>query len=203
MGRFAIAGIGTGVGKTLVSALFVERLDAAYWKPVQAGGLEHTDAMEVRRLVTPGRGRILPEAYRLRAAMSPHAAAAREGLALRRENLRLPEADGPLVVEPAGGVLVPLAAGLLNADLLQDWGLPVVVAANYYLGSINHTLLAVEALKARKLPLAGIVFSGEPNAESRSVILEITGLPCLLDLPALPQPVAPHQARAHAAGIAL
>jgi len=202
MRGFAIAGIGTGVGKTLVAALFVERLGAAYFKPVQAGGLEHTDTMVVRRLVTNKRARFLPEAYRLEAAMSPHAAAALEGRTLKRKRLQLPETDGPLVVEPAGGVRVPVAEGVLNTDLMEDWGLPVVVVANYYLGSINHSLLTVEALKARDLPLAGIVFSGEPNPESRSVILEVTGLPCLLDLPALPRPVSRKQIRLHAARIA-
>lgn len=201
--RFAIAGIGTGVGKTLVAALFVERLGAAYWKPIQAGGLAHTDTDEVRRLVTNGRARFLPEAYRLKAAMSPHAAADREGLTLERSRLQIPEVDGPLVVEPAGGVRVPMAGDLLNTDLMEDWSLPVVVVANYYLGSINHTLLTVEALKARGLPLAGIVFSGEPNPDSRSVILEVTGLERLLDLPALPQPVSRKQVRIHAARIAL
>jgi len=202
MRGFAIAGIGTGVGKTLVAALFVERLGAAYFKPVQAGGLEHTDTMEVRRLVTNERARFLPEAYRLEAAMSPHAAAALEGRTLRRKRLQLPDADGPLVVEPAGGVRVPVAEGVLNTDLMEDWGLPVVVVANDYLGSINHSLLTVEALKARNLPLAGIVFSGAPHPESRRVILEVTGLPCILDLPPLPQPVSRKQIRLHAARIA-
>ena len=203
MQGYTIAGIGTGVGKTLVSALFAERLGAAYWKPVQAGGLAHTDAMEVRRLVTNKRARVLPEAYRLKAAMSPHAAAAREGITLQRERLQLPEVDGPLVVEPAGGVRVPLAEGVLNTDLMEDWGLPVVVVANYYLGSINHSLLTVEALRARGLPPAGIVFSGEANPDSRSVILDATGLSCLLDLPPLPRPVSRKQVRIHAARIAL
>ena len=202
MRGFAIAGIGTGVGKTLVAALFVERLGAAYFKPVQAGGLEHTDTMEVRRLVTNERARFLPEAYRLEAAMSPHAAADLEGRTLKRKRLQLPETDGPLVVEPAGGVRVPVAEGVLNTDLMEDWGLPVVVVANYYLGSINHSLLTVEALKARGLPLAGIVFSGEPHPQSRRVILEATGVPCLLDLPALPRPVSRKQIRLHAARIA-
>lgn len=186
-----------------MSALFVERLGAAYFKPVQAGGLEHTDTMEVRRLVTNERARFLPEAYRLEAAMSPHAAAALEGRTLRRDRLQLPEADEPLVVEQAGGVRVPVAEGVLNTDLMEDWGLPVVVVANYYLGSINHSLLTVEALKARNLPLAGIVFAGQPNPESRGVILEVTGVPCLLDLPALPRPVSRKRIRLHAARIAL
>ena len=201
--RYAIAGIGTGVGKTLVSALLTQRLGATYWKPIQAGGLVHTDTMEVRRLVTVSRCRFLPEAYSLRAAMAPHAAAAQEGLTITPGKLQLPEVDGPLVVEPAGGVLVPLAAGLLNADLLAEWGLPVVVVSSYYLGSINHTLLTVEALKSRDLPLAGIVFNGEPNDHSRSVILEQTGLRCMLDLPAIPQPVSSRRVKAYAARLVL
>lgn len=201
--RYAVAGIGTGVGKTLVSALLTERLGATYWKPIQAGGLVHTDTMEVRRLVTASRCRFQPEAYRLRAAMAPHAAAAQEGQTISPDRLQLPEVEGPLVVEPAGGVLVPLAAGLLNADLLAAWGLPVLVVSSYYLGSINHTLLTVEALKSRDLPLAGIVFSGEPEQHSRSVILERTGLRCLLDLPALPQPVSSRKVKAYAARLAL
>ena len=202
-GRYAVAGIGTGVGKTLVSALLVERLGASYWKPIQAGGLVHPDTEEVRRLVTLSRARFLPEAYSLHAAMAPHAAAAQEGVTIRKEDLRLPETEGPLVVEPAGGVLVPVADGLLNVDLLKYWNLPVVVVSSYYLGSINHTLLTVEALKSRDLPLAGIVFNGERNDHSRGVILRETGLKCILDLPNLRQPVSPRHIKAYAARIDL
>ena len=210
MQRYAIAGIGTGVGKTLVSALLVERLGArsrpsraSYWKPVQAGGLVHTDTMEIRRLVTPSRARFLPEAYCLKAAMAPHAAAAQAGVNIRRERLQLPEIDGPLVVEPAGGILVPVAPDLLNIDLLEDWRLPVVVVSSYYLGSINHTLLTVEALRSHGIAMAGIVFNGKPNDYSRGVILDQTGLECLLDLPDLPQPVSSRHVKAYAARLAL
>lgn len=203
MERCAVAGIGTSVGKTLVSALLVERLGASYWKPIQAGGLVHTDTEEVRRLVTPGRARFLPEAYSLQAAMAPDAAAANEGVTIRKEDLNLPEVDGPLVVEPAGGVLAPVADGLLNIDLLKYWNLPVVVVSSYYLGSINHSLLTVEALRSRDLPLAGIVFNGERNDHSRGVILRETGLKCLLDLPNLRQPMSPGQVKAYAARIDL
>ena len=203
MERCAVAGIGTSVGKTLVSALLVERLGASYWKPIQAGGLVHTDTEEVRRLVTLSRARFLPEAYSLQAAMAPDAAAAQEGVTIRKEGLRLPDVEGPLVVEPAGGVLVPVADGLLNIDLLKYWNLPVVLVSSYYLGSINHTLLTVEALKSRDLPLAGIVLNGERNDHSRGVILRETGLKCLLDLPKLRQPVSPGQVKAYAARIDL
>ncbi|MCY3988216.1 MAG: dethiobiotin synthase [Gammaproteobacteria bacterium] len=203
MERCAVAGIGTSVGKTLVSALLVERLGASYWKPIQAGGLVHTDTEEVRRLVTLGRARFLPEAYSLQAAMAPDAAAANEGITIRKEDLNLPEVDGPLVVEPAGGVLAPVADDLLNVDLLKYWNLPVVVVSSYYLGSINHTLLTAEALRSRDLPLAGIVFNGERNDHSRGVILRRTGLKCLLDLPNLRQPVSPGHVKAYAARIDL
>ena len=202
-GRCAVAGIGTSVGKTLVSALLVERLGASYWKPIQAGGLVHTDTEEVRRLVTLSRARFLPEAYSFRAAMAPHAAAAQEGVTIEKEGLRLPDVEGSLVVEPAGGVLVPVADGLLNVDLLKYWNLPVVVVSSYYLGSINHTLLTVEALKSRDLTLAGIVFNGERNDHSRGVILRETGLKCLLDLPNLRPPVSPRHVKAYAARIDL
>lgn len=203
MERCAVAGIGTSVGKTLVSALLVERLGASYWKPIQAGGLVHTDTEEVRRLVTLNRARFLPEAYSLHAAMAPDAAAAQEGVTIRKEGLRLPDVEGSLVVEPAGGVLAPVADGLLNIDLLKYWNLPVVLVSSYYLGSINHTLLTVEALKSRDLPLAGIVFNGERSDHSRGVILRETGLKCLLDLPNLHQPVSPGQVKAYAARIDL
>ena len=203
MERCAVAGIGTGVGKTLVAALFVERLGASYWKPIQAGGLVHTDTEEVRRLVTLSRARFLPEAYSLHAAMAPDAAAAHEAVTIRKEGLRLPDVEGPLVVEPAGGVLVPVADGLLNVDLLKYWNLPVVVVSSYYLGSINHTLLTIEALKSRGLTPAGIVFNGERNDHSRGVILRETGLKCLLDLPNLRQPVSPRHVKAYAARIDL
>ena len=203
MERYAVAGIGTSVGKTLVSALLVERLGASYWKPIQAGGLVHTDTMEVRRLVSLSRARFLPEAYCFHAAMAPHAAADQEGVSIRRKKLQLPAVDGPLVVEQAGGVLAPVTRSLLNIDLLEDWCLPVVVVSSYYLGSINHTLLTVEALRSRGITLAGIVFNGKPNDHSRGVILSRTGLECLLDLPTLSQPVSSRRVKAYAARLAL
>ncbi|NNM00667.1 MAG: dethiobiotin synthase [Gammaproteobacteria bacterium] len=185
MQQVVVAGIGTGVGKTLVAAILVEALGADYWKPVQAGELDATDTMTVSALTTPGRGRILPEAYRLSRPESPHAAAAAEGVEIEAARLALPVVDGPLVVELAGGVLVPLGGGLTNADLLIRWSLPVVLVSSYYLGSINHTLLSVEALTARGIAIAGLVFNGDPVAASRAGILALTGLPVLLDLPAL------------------
>jgi len=176
-----VAGIGTEVGKTLVAAIMVQRLAADYWKPVQAGSLEQSDTMAVQQLAPDG-AVFHPEALRLKHAMSPHAAAEKEAMLIGRQQLSLPATGNSLVVELAGGLMAPLAPGLTNIDLLPGWKLPVVLVSSYYLGSINHTLLSVEALKQRDIPLLGLVFNGDPVASTRHVIMESTGLPCLLDL---------------------
>jgi dethiobiotin synthetase len=181
-----IAGIGTGVGKTITAAIFAQRYAADYWKPVQAGDLAHTDSHAVKALA-PDVQQIHPEAYRLTAAMSPHAAAAIDGVTIDLEHLRLPATSRFLVVELAGGLMVPLHTQLTNLDLVSEWQLPVVLVASYYLGSINHTLLSIDALFRRNIDIAGLVFNGETNPASRSVILGRTGLICLLDLPAAPR----------------
>jgi dethiobiotin synthetase len=181
-----IAGIGTGVGKTLTAAIFAQRHAADYWKPVQAGDLANTDSHTVKALA-PDVQHIHPEAYRLTAPMSPHAAAAIDGIRIELEHLRLPATPRFLVVELAGGLMVPLHSRLTNLDLVSHWQLPVVLVASYYLGSINHTLLSVDALLHRKVDIAGLVFNGETNFSSRSVILERTGLDCLLELPHVPR----------------
>jgi len=177
-----IAGIGTEVGKTVTAAIFAQRYRADYWKPVQAGDLHNTDSRAVRALA-PAVRKIHPEAYRLTAPMSPHAAAAIDGVVIEAERLDLPATDRFLVVELAGGLMVPLHARLTNLDMVCRWKLPVVLVASYYLGSINHTLLSVDALLRCEAGIAGLVFNGEENAASRSVILERTGLRCLLDIP--------------------
>jgi dethiobiotin synthetase len=190
MRGYVVAGIGTEVGKTVVSAILVEKLQANYWKPVQAGNLDTSDTLRVRQL-TRHAGVLHPEAWRLNTAMSPHAAAEIDGVRINRASLELPQNSTlpgtPLIVELAGGLMVPLdnrpGRGFSNIDLLKEWGLPVVLVANYYLGSINHTLLSVDALRTRDLAVAGLVFNGEAAKGSRSAILNLTGLTVLLDLP--------------------
>ena len=181
MRGFVVAGIGTEVGKTIVSAIMVQRLKADYWKPVQAGSLDHSDTMTVQHLAPCG-VEFHPEAYRLKLAMSPHAAAEKEGVLIEQQHMTLPLTDNALVVELAGGLMAPLAPGLTNIDLLHDWKLPVVLVSSYYLGSINHTLLSIEALKRRHIPVLGLVFNGDPVESSRRVILESTGLRSVLDI---------------------
>ena len=183
MAGYVVAGIGTDIGKTVVSAVLVEALDADYWKPVQAGALDATDA-DVVRTLAPGAGRkIHDEAYSLELAMSPHAAADAEGVTIDVARLALPKTDKNLIVEVAGGLMVPLAPGVLNIDVIADWGLPVVLVSQYYLGSINHTLLSLAVLRHRGVPLAGIVFNGEIIESSRTVILDETNVPVLLEIP--------------------
>ena len=176
-----VAGIGTEVGKTIVSAILVQRLKADYWKPVQAGSLDQSDTMTVQQLAPCG-AVFHPEAFRLKHAMSPHAAAEKEGVLIEQQHLRLPMTDNTLVVELAGGLMAPLAAGLTNIDLLTDWKLPVVLVSSYYLGSINHTLLSIEALKRRHISVLGLVFNGDPVDSTRRAILESTELRSVLDI---------------------
>lgn len=177
--RLTIAGIGTEVGKTVVSAILVRALQASYWKPVQAGELENTDTHKVCAL---SGCQALPEAYRLQQPMSPHAAAALESIEINPAALRPAAEPDPFIVELAGGLMVPLNNSYLNIDLVCELNYPVVLVASYYLGSINHTLLSLELLKSRNVEIKGIVFNGKPNPQSRDAILEISGCRALYDL---------------------
>jgi dethiobiotin synthetase len=177
--QLIIAGIGTEIGKTVVSAIVVEALQADYWKPIQSGALEDSDTETVRRLVSNPRSRFHSEAYQLREPLSPHAAAQIDGVTIELEKIILPQTNNSLVVELAGGLMVPLNNRDLNIDWVQQSGLPVVLVSRNYLGSINHTLLSIEACRTRQIPVLGLVFNGPEVPASESVILEIGGLPCL------------------------
>jgi dethiobiotin synthetase len=168
--RLVVTGTDTGIGKTVVAAALAQALGARYWKPVQAGLDEGTDRDTVAALSGQ---EVLPEAYRLLTPCSPHQAAAIDGVMIDAARLGLPGGDGPLVVEGAGGVLVPLREDLLYADLFARWNLPVVLVARTALGTINHSLLSLEALRARGVPIAGIAFVGDENAETERVICAI------------------------------
>ena len=172
MARFVITGTDTDVGKTVFAAGLAAHLGARYWKPVQAGLEEETDSETVARL-SGGKAVILPEAYRLTTPCSPHQAARIDGVTIDPVRLALPPGDGPLVVEGAGGVLVPHAESLLAIDLFAHWALPVVLVARTSLGTINHSLLSLEALSARGIAVHGIVFSGAANPASEEAITRI------------------------------
>ena len=180
--RFAVTGIGTDVGKTVVSAILAESLKANYWKPVQAGDLDNSDSIKIDMYTA--NVNVLREKFRLTAPMSPHAAARIDDVQIVKEDLQLPEVSGNLIVEGAGGLLVPFNdEGLLFADLLEYWRLPTIVVSRHYLGSINHTLLTMETLKNRGVNVAGIVFVGDENSETEQVIKSVTGVKILRRIP--------------------
>jgi dethiobiotin synthetase len=177
-----VTGTDTGVGKTIVSAILTKALGATYWKPIQSGDPDQTDTMLVQRLVGPEL-RFLPEAHIFKLPISPHASAAAEGLEIQPQRLIIPEVDNTLIIEGAGGVLVPLNEEDLYVDWVAAQGLPVILVSFNRLGSINHTLMSVEALLNRQIEVLGIIFNGEPAAESERYILQYTGLPCLARIP--------------------
>ena len=158
--RLFVTGTDTGVGKSYVAALLVAGLEAAYWKPVQSGA--DADADWVRRVAGLPAERVLPETYRLRAPLSPHEAARREGVQIEMSRFVLPKRKR-LIVEGAGGVMVPLDDRHLMVDLMVDLGLPVLVVARSELGTINHTLLTLDQLRRRGCPLLGVVVNGPPK----------------------------------------
>jgi dethiobiotin synthetase len=183
--RLVVCGTDTDVGKTVVSALLVEGLGARYWKPVQSGIEGGGDRDRLQALLALPPERIVPEAYRLAAPVSPHWAAEREGVAIDPERLALPPGDGPLVVETAGGVLVPLRRDWLQIEQLQRWNLPVVLVARSGLGTLNHTLLTLEALRRRQLTVLGLVLNGSPHPDNPQTLAELGAVPVLAELPPL------------------
>ena len=174
-----VAGIGTEIGKTVASAVLVEALQADYWKPIQSGALEDSDTNTVRRLISNPQSVFHPEAYRLTQPLSPHAAAELDGVTIDLKHIQLPQTANNLIVELAGGLMVPLNDRVLNIDLVEELGLPVLLVSRNYLGSINHTLLSVEACQRRGIHLLGILFNGPTVPATETFILNYTGLACL------------------------
>ncbi|MDX2306910.1 MAG: dethiobiotin synthase [Hyphomicrobium sp.] len=181
-----VAGTDTDVGKTVFAAALAGALDADYWKPIQSGTRDGGDSRTVAVLSGLPRTRILPEAYRLTESLSPHRAAELDGVVIDPDRLALPLTDAPLVVEGAGGLMVPLTRDLLQVDLFALWQAPVVLVARTALGTINHSLLSVEALRARNIPVVGIAFVGDANEDSEQTIAAFAGAKRLGRLPRLP-----------------
>ncbi|MCH9806305.1 MAG: dethiobiotin synthase [Alphaproteobacteria bacterium] len=168
--RFVIAGTDTDVGKTVFAAALAGVLDADYWKPIQAGLDGPTDRDVVKALSGLDGKRLLPEIYRLRTPASPHLAAELDGLEIDVGRLVVPETKQRLVIELAGGLLVPITRSCLQIDVVERWGLPVVLVARTALGTINHTLLSLEALRARAIGVIGVAFVGDENIDSEQTI---------------------------------
>ncbi len=179
--NYFVTGIGTGVGKTVVSAVLVEALQADYWKPVQCG--LPRDIEVVSSLVQNQSSNFHDETYLLNESASPHQAAYNQGLVLAIDGIAVPNTNNDLVIEGAGGVMVPLNEQEFMLDLIKKFADQVVLVADLYLGSINHTLLSVDILQRHHIEIRGIVFNGHPNSHSESVILSYSKSVNLLHLP--------------------
>ena len=179
MRKIFVTGIGTDVGKTVVSAVLVQALKADYWKPVQTGIEYDSDTEHVKKLVTNPTSVFHQEAYALKLAVSPHAAAKAESVQINLENIHLPETNNILIIEGAGGLLVPLNEKDFVIDLIPKFNAEVVLVIQNYLGSINHSLLSIEALKNRKVNILGIIISGVENPLSEEIIFKQSGLKLL------------------------
>lgn len=181
---FVVTGTDTGIGKSVFSAALTQALAARYWKPIQSGLEDETDTGFVERMVP---GSTLPEAWRLVTPASPHLAAEIDGVTIDPDALEPPQVDGPLVIEGAGGALVPVTRQTLYADVFARWQIPVIVCARTALGTINHSLMTIEALKARGVPIHGIAFIGEAMADSEATIPALAGVRRLGRLDWLPE----------------
>ncbi len=173
--KLFVTGIGTDVGKTIASAILTEALQADYWKPIQAGDLEHSDSIKIKSQISNSKSHIFENSYKLNTPASPHYAAQLDGIAIDINQIKEPKTSNHLVIEGAGGLLVPLNNTDCIIDLIQN-DYEVILVSRHYLGSINHTLLSLEALKNRNIPCAGIIFSGDENPATESIILAKSGV---------------------------
>lgn len=176
--KLFITGIGTDVGKTIASAIITEALKADYWKPIQAGDLDTSDSHKIKSYLSNAKTVIHPNSYALNTPASPHLAAELDNIAIDLEEIKEPVTENHLVVEGAGGVFVPLNNQYCVIDLIKP-DYKVIVVSRHYLGSINHTLLTIEALQNRKITIAGIIFNGDENRATESIILKKTGINCI------------------------
>ena len=170
-----VTGIDTEIGKTITSSILVEALKADYWKPVQAGDLDDTDSHKIERYAQAA-GKIHPEGFRLNTPMSPHAAAAIDNVEISLDDFHVPETKNHLIIEGAGGLFVPLNDKDCVIDLIAKLQIPVILVSRNYLGSINHTLLSIDALKNRNIPIFGVIFNGESTPTTEEVIEKMTGV---------------------------
>ena len=183
--RLVITGTDTGIGKTVFCAALVDALSACYWKPIQSGLDEETDSDTVLRLGRMSSRRIFPEAWRLRTAVSPHLSAEIDRVTLDPDALQPPETNWPLIIEGAGGLLVPLTRHKTFADVFARWQIPVVLCARTGLGTINHTLLSLEVMRQRRIPVLGVALIGDTYPDTQRIIEEMGDVRILGRLPRL------------------
>ena len=173
--KIFITGIGTDVGKTITSAIVTEALQADYWKPIQAGDLENSDSHKIKAYISNDKTVLHENSYKLNTPASPHLAAEIDGITIDLNKITEPITENHLVIEGAGGILVPLNESDCVVDLIQP-DHKVIVVSRHYLGSINHTLITMEILKSRNLNIVGIIFSGDENKSTEAIIINKTGL---------------------------
>lgn len=184
-GRIIVTGTDTGIGKTIFAAALTGALDGCYWKPLQSGVEDGTDSEEVRRLSGLPPERILPEAHIFKTPVSPHQSAEIDGVTVDPDAIDPPSCERPLVIEGAGGLKVPVTRSALLIDMFARWGDPMVLVARTALGTINHSLLSIEAMRARGMPILGVAFVGDEYAETERVICDLGGVRHLGRLPPL------------------
>ncbi|HEY0246392.1 MAG TPA: dethiobiotin synthase [Mucilaginibacter sp.] len=180
-----ITGIGTGIGKTIISAILTEKLKADYWKPVQSGDLHDSDTLKVKSLISNTTSVFHPETYQLTQPFSPHKSAALDGIKIELQKFALPVTNNQLLIEGAGGLMVPLNNELLMIHLIRHLNAKVILVSQNYLGSINHTLLSIQALKQHEIAIEGLVFNGDKDESSEDYILRYSGVKLLGHLPML------------------
>ena len=185
MNKYFITGIGTGIGKTLVSAILVEKLKADYWKPIQSGDLMQSDSMKISELVSNNRTAIHKERFCLNKPLSPHLSARIDDVSINVADFQIPKTVNHLIIEGAGGLMVPLNETELIIDLIKKLCIEVILVSENYLGSINHTLLSLAMLKQYNIPIKGIIFNGEENKETQSYILNYSDVNYLGRIPRL------------------
>ena len=180
---YFITGIGTDVGKTVVSSILCELLQATYWKPIQSGDLQNSDSKKIQQWLN-NTVEIIPEAHLFSEPLSPHVASKIDGVSINPAMLNLPKTAGNLIVEGAGGWLVPInESGITFADLAEQWNIPIILVSRHYLGSINHTLLSIESIQSRNVNIHGIIYVGEPLPDTCEIIEKITGVKTLFSVP--------------------
>ena len=185
--QFVICGTDTDIGKTLISSFFVRGLNAFYWKPIQSGIETATDSQTIEKLAKINKAKIINEAYVFTKPLSPHWAAEIDQKTIDFNFLQLPKVNDPLIVETAGGLMVPLTRNFLQIDQIKKWGLPVILVCKSSLGTLNHTLLSIEALQKRNINILGLVVNGEKHLDNPKTLVEFSSIPVIAEFPYLPK----------------
>ena len=181
--QFVICGTDTDIGKTLISSFFVRGLNSFYWKPIQSGAESPTDSQIVKKLTKVNKEKIINEAYIFTKPVSPHWAAEIDQKIINFKLLKLPKVNSSLIIETAGGLMVPITRNFLQIDQIVKWGLPVILVCKSSLGTLNHTLLSIEALQKRNINILGLVVNGEKHLDNPKTLIKFTGLPILAEFP--------------------